>query len=146
MENRISIVSTKDHIQVLKATIEFELDEKYLTEEQKKEIMVEHIIETMDEFFKGNAVITINLKQKKMKYLSKTIYLFTSILALPVITLVFIISLIFYMIKEIMKRKTIECDVENTRMSVDDDENTSCCGDDMKHQDVKRCPTCNEMN
>lgn len=81
-----------------------------------------------------------------MKYLSKTIYLFTSILALPVITLVFIISLIFYMIKEIMKRKTIECDVENTRMSVDDDENTSCCGDDMKHQDVKRCPTCNEMN
>jgi len=50
------------------------------------------------------------------------------------------------MIKEIMKRKTIECDVENSRMSVDDDENPSCCGDDMKDQDVKRCPTCNEMN
>ena len=65
MENRIPIDSTKDHIQVLKATIEFELDEKYLTEEQKKEIMMEHIIETMDDWLEGNAVITIEFETEK---------------------------------------------------------------------------------
>ena len=87
----------------------------------------------------------LNLKQIKMKYISKTIYLFTSILALPVITVVFIISLIYYMITEIMKRKTIQGDVDKARMSVDDIV-YSCCNDEMTglYKDVNRCPTCKE--
>ena len=60
-----SIDSTKDHNQVLKATIEFELDEKDLTKEQKEQIMMEHIIETMDEWLKGNTVITIEFETEK---------------------------------------------------------------------------------
>jgi len=71
LENRIPIDSTKDHIQVLKATIEFELDEKYLTEEQKKEIMMEHIIEIMDDWLKGNAVITIEFETEKNEILEQ---------------------------------------------------------------------------
>ena len=49
----------------MKATIEFEIDEKYLTEEQLKQLMMEHIIETMDEWLEGNAVITIEFETKK---------------------------------------------------------------------------------
>ena len=71
MENTIPIDSTKDHIQVLKATIEFELDEKDLTEEQKKQIMMEHIIETMDDWLKGNAIITIEFETEKNEILEQ---------------------------------------------------------------------------
>ena len=55
----------------MKATIEFELDEKDLTEEQKKEIMMEHIIETMDDWLKGNAVITIEFETEKNEILEQ---------------------------------------------------------------------------
>ena len=65
MENRIPIVATKDHIQVLKARIEFEVVDKDMTQEQLKQKILEHILETLDEWTKGNAAITIEFETNK---------------------------------------------------------------------------------
>lgn len=60
-----SIDSTKDHNQVLKAKIEFELNDDQLSKDQLKMKLIEHIYEMMDLWIKGESVITIEFEIKK---------------------------------------------------------------------------------
>ena len=62
MENRNPTFATKNQIEVLKAIIEFEMIDKYLTKEQLQEKIMQHIFETLEEWQKGNATITIEFK------------------------------------------------------------------------------------
>ncbi len=62
-----------------------------------------------------------------------------SVISLPLIFMVFVASLIWYMIKEVIK---------NTKQTEKEDEDVliSCCNDEMTglYKDVMRCPTCKE--
>ena len=73
MENTISIDSTKDHIQVLKAIIEFELVDHNIEKEIMKELLVDHMVEILDQWTKGNAIITIEFETLKKEENESTI-------------------------------------------------------------------------
>jgi len=73
-----------------------------------------------------------------MKIFNMILGLSISVITLPLIFIVFVASLIWYMIKEVIK---------NTKQTEkDDDVLYSCCNDEMTglYRDVMRCPTCKE--
>lgn len=74
-----------------------------------------------------------------MKLFNMILGLSISVIALPLIFIVFVGSLIWYMIKEVIKN-TKQTDQE------EDEIEYSCCGDEVKgiYQDIRRCPTCKE--
>lgn len=74
-----------------------------------------------------------------MKILNMILGFSISVISLPLIFMVFVASLIWYMIKEVIK---------NTKQTEKEDEDVliSCCNDEMTglYKDVMRCPTCKE--
>tara|TARA_R100001530_G_scaffold99380_1_gene69066 strand:- start:1230 stop:1427 length:198 start_codon:yes stop_codon:yes gene_type:complete len=49
----------------MKATIEFELNDPGIGKEMMKELMVDHMVEILDQWTKGNAIITIEFETIK---------------------------------------------------------------------------------
>ena len=49
----------------MKATIEFQLDDPGIEKEMMKELMVDHMVEILDEWTKGKAIITIEFETLK---------------------------------------------------------------------------------
>lgn len=64
----------------------------------------------------------------------------TTIIMLPVCTIIFVVSLVWFVLIEVLKKTTKQKQPEQDTIQL------SCCGDEMTglFKDVQRCPTCKE--
>lgn len=65
----------------------------------------------------------------------------TTIIMLPVCTIIFLVSLVWFVFIEVLRKTTKQKQPEQNKNKL------SCCGDEMTglFKDVNRCPTCKEL-
>jgi Mg2+/Co2+ transporter CorB len=77
-----------------------------------------------------------------MKAISNAlISILTTIIMLPVCTIIFVVSLVWFVFAEVLKKTTKQKQPEQNKIQL------SCCGNKMTglFKDVNRCPTCKEL-